>query len=121
MNRAARLIPDFKLAWREGALISALDNSGILFQFPDSSLHVEDLADQNIDVGEIIPEFRLPVLRQEARSKRARLLTESDWTQLPDVPAEIRAAWADYRQALRDLPAQGDNALDWIWPEEPNI
>ena len=33
-------------------------------------------------------------------------LTASDWTQLPDAPVD-KVKWATYRQALRDLPAQG--------------
>ena len=35
-------------------------------------------------------------------------LTNSDWTQMPDSPldADTKAAWATYRQALRDLPSQ---------------
>jgi hypothetical protein len=33
-------------------------------------------------------------------------LAKSDWTQVADAPVD-KAAWAIYRQALRDLPAQG--------------
>ena len=36
------------------------------------------------------------------REYRNQLLTASDWTQLPDAPVD-KAAWAAYRQALRDL------------------
>ncbi|WP_293372248.1 tail fiber assembly protein [Nevskia sp.] len=41
------------------------------------------------------------------RRQRNALLAGSDWTQLPDVPlsVETRAAWAAYRQDLRDVPA----------------
>jgi len=31
-------------------------------------------------------------------------LTRTDWTQVADAPVD-KAAWATYRQALRDLPA----------------
>jgi hypothetical protein len=31
-------------------------------------------------------------------------LTRTDWTQVADAPGN-KAAWATYRQALRDLPA----------------
>lgn len=31
-------------------------------------------------------------------------LTRTDWTQIADAPTD-KAAWATYRQALRDLPA----------------
>lgn len=39
------------------------------------------------------------------RQERDRLLAESDWTQMPDVPEATKTAWQAYRQALRDLPA----------------
>ena len=53
------------------------------------------------------------------RARRDQLLAESDWTQLPDVPEATKAAWADYRQALRDLTAQ-DGFPDAIqWPSTP--
>ena len=39
----------------------------------------------------------------QVRAKRDQLLKDSDWTQLPDTPAD-KEAWATYRQALRDLP-----------------
>lgn len=35
--------------------------------------------------------------------ERDRLLASSDWTQLADAPCD-KAAWADYRRQLRDLP-----------------
>ena len=43
------------------------------------------------------------------RGERDRLLTATDWTQLPDAPltAEQRQSWREYRQALRDAPASG--------------
>lgn len=37
------------------------------------------------------------------RYYRNRLLVDSDWTQLPDAPVDA-AAWANYRQQLRDFP-----------------
>jgi hypothetical protein len=45
-------------------------------------------------------------------------LAQSDWTQLPDAPVD-KAAWATYRQALRDLPAQGGLANDAEFPTAP--
>jgi hypothetical protein len=35
-------------------------------------------------------------------------LVKSDWTQIEDAPVD-KAAWATYRQALRDLPASNTN------------
>lgn len=53
------------------------------------------------------------------RRIRNAMLTVCDWTQLPDSPltSEARAAWAAYRQALRDFPS--DWSLDKPWPEAP--
>jgi hypothetical protein len=52
------------------------------------------------------------------RAERNKLLVESDWTQLPDVPVDA-AAWATYRQALRDVTDQA-NPFAIIWPESPS-
>ena len=49
---------------------------------------------------------------------RSSELAKTDWTQLPDSPVD-KAAWATYRQALRDLPAQGGKAEDAIFPVAP--
>jgi hypothetical protein len=46
-------------------------------------------------------------------------LAQSDWTQVADSPAD-KAAWATYRQALRDLPAQGGLADNVVIPSAPN-
>ena len=39
---------------------------------------------------------------QQIRSWRNRQLVLSDWTQLPDAPADS-SEWASYRQQLRDI------------------
>lgn len=45
-------------------------------------------------------------------------LSRTDWTQVADSPAD-KTAWAEYRQALRDLPAQGGLADDAEFPTAP--
>lgn len=52
------------------------------------------------------------------RRERDRRLAASDWTQLPDTSLddEVKAAWATYRQALRDLDM---TATDW--PAAPSV
>ena len=47
-------------------------------------------------------------------------LVRTDWTQIADSPAD-KAAWAIYRQSLRDLPAQGGKADDAEFPTQPNL
>lgn len=56
---------------------------------------------------------------RDVRSRRNQLLTESDWTQLPDAPAD-GMAWAAYRQALRDLSDQEGFPWNVIWPQAPS-
>ena len=56
---------------------------------------------------------------KSVRAKRQSLLTASDWTQLPDVPLETKAAWAVNRQALRDITTQVGFPFDVAWPESP--
>jgi hypothetical protein len=52
------------------------------------------------------------------RAERQRLLQESDWTQVPDSPVD-KAAWAEYRQALRDITAQPGFPYTVEWPVAP--
>ena len=54
-----------------------------------------------------------------ARRERSAMLAESDWTQLPDAPLETKAAWAEYRQALRDITGQPGFPFEIEWPEAP--
>jgi len=52
------------------------------------------------------------------RAERNVLLASCDWTQLPDVPTD-RAAWAIYRQELRDVTEQIGFPWDVVWPTPP--
>lgn len=52
------------------------------------------------------------------REQRNKLLSKSDWTQLPDAPVD-QAAWAGYRQELRDLTEQVGFPTEVIWPTAP--
>lgn len=54
----------------------------------------------------------------EVRASRDKLLVQSDWTQLPDVPTVLKTSWATYRQALRDITSQTDPAAI-VWPVSP--
>ena len=55
---------------------------------------------------------------QTLRSQRDELLAQSDWTQVADAPVDA-AAWATYRQALRDLPANTTDPRNPTWPTKP--
>ena len=54
------------------------------------------------------------VNRQERNTK----LASSDWTQVADAPVD-KAAWATYRQALRDVPTQTGFPWEVTWPTTP--
>lgn len=54
----------------------------------------------------------------DVRAERNRLLTESDWTQVADAPVD-QAAWAQYRQALRDITTQSGFPSAVTWPVAP--
>ncbi len=55
---------------------------------------------------------------EKTRSQRADKLKDSDWTQVADAPVD-KAAWATYRQALRDITAQPGFPWDTQWPTQP--
>jgi hypothetical protein len=52
------------------------------------------------------------------RADRDKRLAETDWTQVADAPVD-KTAWATYRQALRDVPAQEGFPWDVTFPEQP--
>jgi len=59
--------------------------------------------------------------------KRNEKLTETDWTQIPDVYMDdvTRGKWNDYRRQLRDIPSTGITydedffPVNVNWPEPP--
>jgi hypothetical protein len=54
----------------------------------------------------------------EVRAERNKLLSTSDFTQLPDTPLSLeeKEAWATYRQKLRDLPNNYEPSEKVDWP-----
>lgn len=63
---------------------------------------------------------RLAAKAQAIRADRDRRLRDSDWTQFGDVAVDS-AAWATYRQALRDVPSQPGFPVDVTWPALPDL
>lgn len=64
------------------------------------------------------------------RSKRNQLLTESDWTQLADVPwsgleitdsdINLKILWSEYRQRLRNITSDFKSPFDVVFPIKPS-
>ena len=52
------------------------------------------------------------------RQDRDKKLVASDWTQVADAPVD-KAAWATYRQGLRDISTQAEFPLTVVWPTQP--
>lgn len=50
-----------------------------------------------------------------ARERRDALIAQTDWTQAQDVPDTLKAKYAVYRQALRDITSQArfPKSIDW--------
>lgn len=57
------------------------------------------------------------------RDTRNQLLSDSDWTQMPDSPLtdEAKALWVTYRTALRDTTSHSNwpNLEEADWPTKP--
>lgn len=72
-------------------------------------------ADQQAALDDMLPSYN--------RQIRNQLLSDSDWTQMPDSPLtdEAKALWLTYRTSLRNLPDHADwpNLADADWPTKP--
>lgn len=54
---------------------------------------------------------------QGIRNKRNNLLAKTDWRACSDLT--LSTEWTNYRQALRDVPAQDGFPYTVTWPDEP--
>lgn len=63
------------------------------------------------------------IAKEKMRQTRNQILKETDYLATIDFPhptEEAKQAWIDYRQALRDLPANTTDPSNPVWPEAPN-
>jgi len=93
----------------------------------DTSTHSILLGDPALVNGVWVQEYTVVPLSEEKlqqhatntaeqmRQLRDGLLAKSDWTQVSDAPVD-KAAWATYRQALRDVTLQPGFPYDILWP-----
>jgi len=59
---------------------------------------------------------------KELREERNKRIARTDYLAIPDYPhptEEVKQAWLDYRQALRDLPANTTDPENPVWPTPP--
>jgi hypothetical protein len=55
---------------------------------------------------------------KSVRQQRGEKLKDSDWTQVADAPVD-KAAWATYRQSLRDVTSLAGFPWTIEWPTQP--
>lgn len=84
-----------------------------------SAEHGGNIGDEYCDGQFIAKPIDSEGLKDLIRKTRNGLLSQSDWTQVLDAPVD-RAAWASYRQALRDLPQQAGFPSVINWPIAPD-
>jgi len=77
-------------------------------------MNYKDFVAQHENADEVPAEY----LFERIRNWRNTELVFCDWTQLADSVAD-KTAWATYRQALRDLPAQNADPKKIKFPTRP--
>lgn len=93
-------------------------NDGTEQQYYYSTFLIEPLTQEELDRKAAEHLLYVENIAKMIRKKRDQLLLESDWTQIADSPVN-KAAWAEYRQALRDISLQETFPLTVVWPSKP--
>ena len=96
--------------------------SGIQDQLGDLSWLGENFADQGwFVVGDAPPVAAQSTVAELAWERAKRLLRESDWSMLSDVPMNKtqKALWVAYRKELREIRLQPEFPNNIIWPVIP--
>ena len=85
-------------------------------------LTAEEIAEREAYERDVLP----GVLLENLRQRRNQLLTETDWVTLKAIDdsndglgIQLPQVWMDYRQALRDLPANTVDPANPVWPTKP--
>lgn len=91
--------------------LSGSDLSGLVWKSENPPPSEREVTDAHTEVV-------LEKVASAVRIERDKLLTKSDWTQVADAPVD-QAAWATYRQELRDIPQQEGFPESVVWPTRP--
>ena len=65
----------------------------------------------------VLIERDLSITWDMIRTQRDRLISKTDWSQLDDIPVEIKDKYKEYRQALRDVPQSFSSPALVVWPD----
>ena len=78
-----------------------------------TTLTAEEIAEREAYARDVLPVEQM----RELRLRRNQLLTETDYLALADLT--LTDEMRDYRQALRDLPANTVDPANPVWPVKP--
>lgn len=98
-----------------GSITALIDGVEMSIPADAGNRHYAAILEQGIQIA---PYVEPPITAEQVRAERDALLAACDWTQVADAPVD-QAAWAVYRQALRDVTAQAGFPLDVAWPIKP--
>lgn len=95
--------------------------SGIIDKLNDLSWLGPDFVDQGWFIVGEIPKPTREELEATVSDTAKKLLAESDWTMLPDVPMTKgeKQQWFEYRKALREIHLQVGYPENVVWPAIP--
>ena len=117
---------------RDGQVVNTIELHGMAreaYERLEDVLLVEDRDAPEVRIGDVYDETTgtflcdgVSLAGQIARTMRDNLLKACDYRMMPDFPCSeaARAAWAAYRQALRDLPQQDGFPETVEWPQAPD-
>ena len=87
-----------------------------------TTLTAQEITEREAYARDVLPGLQL----EQLRAKRNQLLTETDWVTLKAIDdsndglgIQLPQVWMDYRQALRDLPANTVDPANPVWPVKP--
>ena len=111
----------------KGEAVKRLDPD---IQFKVSNIGTDDEVIEYLDPSQTPPSSasisaELEIMAQElpwniVRAERDILLAKCDYVMMADFPLEDKSDWEAYRQELRDIPQDFDDAEDVEWPEQPS-
>lgn len=109
-----------RIGFCEESCIGLQSNDGEAVIVGSADPNLDRVIDGNVVKKDIQEIEKKDIINAEfnLRSTRNSLLYASDWTQLPDAPVD-QAAWAAYRQQLRDLPENTVDPREVVWPDPP--
>jgi hypothetical protein len=101
------------------------------WSFPTGAIEYENMVWHDEDIPkptkESVAEVYNELLREHPwkilRTERNKRIAQTDYLATIDYPhatEETKQTWLDYRQALRDLPANTTDPQNPVWPQAPS-